>query len=286
MRAELCFHLYLDSQLSVHICYEYLFYQHSQVRVADSSLSYDLVQHIDSAFDLGFSLADSFLEVFYRIDLFCKGIVYNEIDIVKSVKIVIIRKRYTSGVIVLCSFSAEIVRPDNVFYVKELVIVGAVKSAVDILTSSALTDNCKVKLFHNFYFLVCELLYIANGDATHLIEERKYKLKKGDLIIIRPFHYHFIQIDSSADYERYNILFDPKLHGDSDPTVFPEESKKLIDNISAWGSKKARLTIYENTGHNAWDPTLTDPEMWKWLLEQRNSYVETENKFDDVKQFG
>ena len=75
-------------------------------------------------------------------------------------------------------------------------------------------------------------------------------------------------------------------HGDSDPTVFPEESKKFIDNIAAWGGKKARLTIYENTGHNAWDPTLTDPEMWKWLLEQRNSYVETENKFDDVEKYG
>ena len=75
-------------------------------------------------------------------------------------------------------------------------------------------------------------------------------------------------------------------HGDSDPTVFPEESKKFINNIAAWGGKKARLTIYENTGHNAWDPTFTNPEMWKWLLEQRNSYVETENKFDDVKKYG
>ena len=41
---------------------------------------------------------------------------------------------------------------------------------------------------HNAY----ELLYIVSGDATHIIEDRRYKLKKGDLIIIRPFHYHFI----------------------------------------------------------------------------------------------
>ena len=32
---------------------------------------------------------------------------------------------------------------------------------------------------HNTY----ELLYFLAGDATHVIEDRKYKLKKGDLII-------------------------------------------------------------------------------------------------------
>ena len=62
---------------------------------------------------------------------------------------------------------------------------------------------------HNGY----ELIYFLGGDATHVIEDRKYKLNKGDLILIRPMHYHFIQIDSVSDYERYNILFDADLHG-------------------------------------------------------------------------
>ena len=61
---------------------------------------------------------------------------------------------------------------------------------------------------HNNY----ELIYFIEGDATHVIEDRKYKLKKGDLILIRPLRYHFIQIDSPAVYERYNILFDPEKH--------------------------------------------------------------------------
>ena len=62
---------------------------------------------------------------------------------------------------------------------------------------------------HNMY----ELLYFISGDATHIIEDRKYKLKKGDLILIRPSKYHFIQIDSSVTYERYDILFDEKALG-------------------------------------------------------------------------
>ena len=59
---------------------------------------------------------------------------------------------------------------------------------------------------HNMY----ELLYFVGGDATHVIEDRKYKLKRGDLVLIHPSKYHYIQIDSECDYERYDILFSDK----------------------------------------------------------------------------
>ena len=95
---------------------------------------------------------------------------------------------------------------------------------------------------------VCELLYIANGDATHVIEERKYKLKKGDLIIIRPFHYHFIQIDSSVDYERYNILFDPKLHGVRGLDLIPSDTEIInLSNNKAAADMFRRLDLYFNS---------------------------------------
>jgi AraC-like DNA-binding protein len=57
---------------------------------------------------------------------------------------------------------------------------------------------------HNAY----EFLYIIKGDATYVIEDKRYKLKSGDLIVTRPSKYHFIQIDSQSDYERLTILFD------------------------------------------------------------------------------
>lgn len=56
-------------------------------------------------------------------------------------------------------------------------------------------------------------------------------------------------------------------HGSDDTTVFPEESKKIVDAVNTNGGH-ARLTIYEGEGHNAWTPTFRDPEMWKWLLAQ------------------
>ena len=72
---------------------------------------------------------------------------------------------------------------------------------------------------HNAY----ELIYFLDGDASHVIEDRKYKLKKGDLILIRPMSYHFIQIEGQTRYERYDILFDPKAHGVEGVELIPAD---------------------------------------------------------------
>jgi predicted peptidase len=31
----------------------------------------------------------------------------------------------------------------------------------------------------------------------------------------------------------------------------------------------AKLTIYENTEHDAWTPTFNNPEVFKWLLSNK-----------------
>ncbi len=67
-----------------------------------------------------------------------------------------------------------------------------------------------------------ELIYFLDGDASHVIEDRKYKLRKGDLVLIRPLSYHFIQIEGQARYERYNIQFDPKAHGVEGVDLIPD----------------------------------------------------------------
>lgn len=76
---------------------------------------------------------------------------------------------------------------------------------------------------HNMY----ELLYFVSGDATLVIEDRKYKLKNGDLILIRPSKYHFIQIDSSVDYERYDVLFDEKTLGISQTAMISKDTEVI-----------------------------------------------------------
>ena len=83
-----------------------------------------------------------------------------------------------------------------------------------------------------------ELIYFRDGNATHVIEDRQYKLKKGDLILVRPFQYHFIQIDETARYERYDILFDATRHQIDGLDLLPEgmdvlniEDNKLAQDV-------------------------------------------------------
>ncbi len=70
-----------------------------------------------------------------------------------------------------------------------------------------LPSSTYAKHTHNMY----ELLYFISGDATQIIEDRRHKLKSGELVLIPPQKYHFVKIDSPSDYERYDILFDDKV---------------------------------------------------------------------------
>ena len=54
-------------------------------------------------------------------------------------------------------------------------------------------------------------------------------------------------------------------HGVVDEIVFFEESKKMVDAVNKKGGN-AKLTSYEGVGHNCWDITYSNAEIYKWLL--------------------
>ena len=75
-------------------------------------------------------------------------------------------------------------------------------------------------------------------------------------------------------------------HGGKDKTVFPEESQKMVDAINARGGN-AKLTIYPENEHNAWDDTYSSKAVYDWLLEHKNSNAKPiEDIYRDSKIFG
>ena len=74
--------------------------------------------------------------------------------------------------------------------------------------------------FHKDVHNEFELLYFLNGNATYIIEDKQYKLKRHDLVIIHPSRYHYIRIDDDSNYERCNL-----------PVPFSALSRELIDRI-------------------------------------------------------
>ena len=71
---------------------------------------------------------------------------------------------------------------------------------------------------HNQY----EVILFISGDATYIIEDKRYKLRPYDLILIPPLRYHYIQIDSDVDYNRFDVLFPIHTVGDALISKLPE----------------------------------------------------------------
>ncbi len=93
----------------------------------------------------------------------------------------------------------------------EIVMATYIKSLKDnevIYYTHAYMEKPKNGLFEMHSHNVYEIIYIISGDVSYIIEDRKYKLSPGDMIITRPSDYHFIDIDSPVDYNRQSIVFD------------------------------------------------------------------------------
>ncbi len=61
-------------------------------------------------------------------------------------------------------------------------------------------------------------------------------------------------------------------HGQADEIVKVEESIKMVDGVNAKGGK-AKLTIYPKLGHEIWEETYSNPDVFAWVLSQRKEVV-------------
>ena len=68
-----------------------------------------------------------------------------------------------------------------------------------------------------------EIIFFETGDVDYVIEDRKYTLKKGDLVFIRPGKYHYVEIKSKAAYSRFNLAFDTQTVGKALLKSIPED---------------------------------------------------------------
>ena len=101
----------------------------------------------------------------------------------------------------------------------------------DLIYNRSLYRNADPGAFSTHTHSMYEIIYFLKGDATHVVEDRKYKLNHGDLIVIKPYQYHFIKLDSKCDYERYDILFDFSKHGlDGEDMIGSAEVTNQRDN--------------------------------------------------------
>jgi len=107
---------------------------------------------------------------------------------------------------------------------------------------------------HNYF----ELIYVVTGDLAHVIEGRKYILHTDDLVLVQPSRYHYLQLLSDVQYERYNILFDPIRHGISESSELPKDLE--VVNLSGNNMLKelfSKMDFYAEADEEDFERLLT-----------------------------
>ena len=77
-----------------------------------------------------------------------------------------------------------------------------------------------------------------------------------------------ISVCGGADFDNFENLKKLPIwlfHGDLDQTHPVERSITIYDLLSPV-NKNIKLTIYEGVGHNSWDETYANDEIYEWLL--------------------
>lgn len=82
------------------------------------------------------------------------------------------------------------------------------------------TETPVQSAYYRHSHLSYELLYFVEGDAHYHVEGKEFLLHPGDLVFIPPKNYHFLQLRSSAPYERYCVNFDA--------AILPAESHERL----------------------------------------------------------
>ena len=71
-------------------------------------------------------------------------------------------------------------------------------------TITEIDPGCFRPHIHDAY----EVIMILRGEVTYMVEGRRYRLKRGDLVLSLPSVYHDILPTDGIPYERHNILVD------------------------------------------------------------------------------
>lgn len=106
---------------------------------------------------------------------------------------------------------------------------------------------------HNYF----ELIYVVSGDLEHVIEDRKYLMRSGSLALVQPSKHHYLQILSDEPYERYNILFDPHMHGISAAELLPQGMEVVdLSGNSILSGLFPKMDFYAQTDKESFEALL------------------------------
>jgi AraC-like DNA-binding protein len=96
-------------------------------------------------------------------------------------------------------------------------------------------ENLDNRHCHSTY----EVLYVLDGTGRFMVEGTTFDINPGTLLLIKPFEYHYIDIDNDSSYERYVVHFsDEHLTADA-ATLF----NSILNNVEGSGRFYSSTTL-------------------------------------------
>ena len=68
-------------------------------------------------------------------------------------------------------------------------------------------DPITERSFGKHSHALTELIYVIRGAISYTIENTQFVAHAGDLIVIKPYSYHYFSMQDAVDYEKISILF-------------------------------------------------------------------------------
>ncbi len=107
------------------------------------------------------------------------------------------------------------------------------------------------KAFHQHLHDTYEILFVVHGRGRYIIEGNTYEMRPGSLILVSPYIYHSVEIDSSVPYERCVINFEPSLLPDASKTLESFDLREGSLFYTAASVTAALPPVFEKIGRMA-----------------------------------
>lgn len=102
-------------------------------------------------------------------------------------------------------------------------------------------SDAEKKILYTHCHSEFEIIYAVKGNAGFVVENQKFLLQNGSIIVIKPSDYHYLELYDDSLYERYVLTF----HSSCIPSEIYNEFVAHIDVIS--GSRNKSLKpFFEN----------------------------------------
>lgn len=107
--------------------------------------------------------------------------------------------------------------------------------------------NPDADMFHMHTHAVHEILYLISGDTDYAVEGNIYRLRRGDIMLMRRHEAHCLKLRSNADYERITINFNPSVLTDMGlpETLFSPFDERPLGTFNHYSASLFNTDRYE-----------------------------------------